>query len=295
MIKNKLYQKLFLSERYFTIALRKKNKNYTEVFDTESKFEYVIKAEPKKWCADPVLVDDNDKTYLFFESVKGHKGRIEVAEVKDDLSLSETAVLLEDECHYSYPFVFSSGKDWFMIPESSASSQVRLYYSTQFPYKWSQPQTILEGEYVDTTVFNCGSDKILLTFELVKNSEMVIPKAFLFELNERKASLKPLKFERFDSLKVRGAGGAFSINGNVIRPAQISRENIYGDGLVFYKCYLSGEDYYEEKISEIRDSDIKADGIWFDGLHTYSSSEKFEAVDLRCRKFDLFKLIKRFI
>ena len=121
-----LYSKLFLTSYYFTIAIRKKpQKGIIE--SRRFKAEYVMPATRANWCADPMLIDYESKTYLFYEAVDGNHGRIEVAEINEDCTVGEPTVLLSGECHYSYPFVFSHDGEYYMIPESSAANEVRLY------------------------------------------------------------------------------------------------------------------------------------------------------------------------
>ena len=132
---NDLFGKLFVADRFFTIAIRKR----TDVMAVgKRKFtpDFIIPATRENWFADPMLVEANGKTYLFYEAVLGDKGHIEVAEVKNDCTLGETKIVLQDECHYSYPFVFQYNGVWYMIPESSQDKTIRLYKSVDFPAQW---------------------------------------------------------------------------------------------------------------------------------------------------------------
>ena len=104
--------------------------------------------------------------------------------------------------------------------------------------------------------------------------------------------LKEVPWPEFDSLRVRGAGPVFREGEALLRPAQISTETRYGDGLAFYRTE-PGEHYREELSFEVLEKDIKACGCFVDGLHTYSASQRYEAIDIRCRTFEPFKLIKR--
>ena len=114
---SQLLGKLFLSAHYFTIAIRRRTEaNILE--DACFQSEYILPAGLYDWVADPILVDHEGKTFLFYEAVKGDKGRIEVAEVQDDCTLGKRTVILEDEYHYSYPFVFRHEDVWYMIPSS---------------------------------------------------------------------------------------------------------------------------------------------------------------------------------
>ena len=288
-----LFAKLFISERYFTIAIRKrqpesilKNRYFTP--------QFVVPATRQNWPADPMLVDAEDETWLFYEAVCGDHGRIEVAQVLEDCTLGEPTVVFEDACHHSYPFVFRHEHAWYMIPETSASSQVRLYRASAFPEKWELCQVLLSEPAVDTTVFERNGQLYLLTFLPVPGVERVIPRAYRMDLRGTEAVLTALPWEYDDTLRVRGAGPVFSEGQDQYRPAQISREQCYGDGLVFYHIH-DPAGYKETPVCEMRAQHLKVRGCYADGLHTYCRSRRFEAIDVRCGTVDYAKPLKKLL
>lgn len=288
---NRINSKLFVSDRFFTIAIR--GRQGTSITDDRQFMpEYCMPASRQKWAADPMLVDANGKTYLFYEAVLGDKGHIEVAEVQDDCSLTNISVVLQDSTHYSYPFVFKYRDEWFMIPETSEASEVRLYRSVSFPSKWEMSCILLEAKSVDTTVLCKDGQLYLLTFYLTEGTERVIPHAFKLYLSGEKASIDEIPWDNFNPLKARGAGGVFSVHHRLIRPAQINLANRYGDGIAFYEAF-PGEKYQENYMCELLASDIGPSAYYVDGLHTYSCSTDFEAIDLRCGVIDYLKPLKK--
>ena len=287
-----LFSKLFFGSYYFTIALREKHP--LGISDGKPfRAQFIMHATKDNWSADPMLVDDGIRTWLFYESVKGQKGRIEVAEVLAGCRLSEPRVLLEDDCHYSYPFVFRADGIWYMIPESSAASEVRLYRASSFPFQWVLQTVLLREKAVDTTVFFHQGRYWLLTFLLDQGSERVFPRAYTVE-NWNDPVLREVSWHNSDPLRVRGAGPFFAAGDELFRPAQISQPQRYGDGLVFYRPRLSDE-YAEEPAFEITDKDLGVKGVFADGLHTYCSSAGYEAIDVRCRAAEPLKVAKRLI
>ena len=283
------FGKLFMGRYYFTIALRNRSSewNPNQLF----RAEMVFPATEDHWFADPILVDDEDRTWLFYEAVKGQKGHIEVVEVLDGCRVSDPTVILEDACHYSYPFVFSSQGTWYMIPESSAAEEVRLYRAISFPYTWELQTVLLRERAVDSTVFEHNGIFWLLTFFTDHDSERVIPHAYTLK-DWKNPVLSEVPWPDYDPLRVRGAGPILNCGNRLIRPAQISQEFRYGDGLVFYS--VDAEEQYQEKPeAEWLEKNIRASGYFVDGLHTYSSGKRYEAIDIRCRKAEPFKLVKR--
>ncbi len=287
-----VFSKLFLGSYYFTIALRERQP--LGLADGRPfRAQKVMQASRIDWAADPVLVDNGDRTFLFYEAVKGKKGQIEVREIFKDCSLSEPSVLLEDNCHYSYPFVFRAGDDWFMIPESSAAKEVRLYRAQCFPFQWELQTVLLHERAVDTTVFCHQGQFWLLTFLLDQGTECVFPRAYSVK-DWKDPVLQEVQWKGYDPLRVRGAGPFFETDQEALRPAQVSQLHRYGDGLVFYRPRFSNI-YEEESVFEISEKDLRIKGVFADGLHTYSCSSRFEAIDVRCRTVEPMKIVKRLI
>lgn len=288
----KIFDKMFLSGYYFTIAIKHREKDdifENHIFNTE----YTLKANLQHWAADPMLIDYEGKTYMFFEAVDGVKGHIEVCEIKEDCSISKPITILSDDCHYSYPFVFLHDGNWYMIPESSEANEVRLYKAVEFPYRWEKIAVLLKGKYVDTTIFEDNYKLYLLTFETDGVTECVKPRAFKFFLNDTNSKLEEIPWTYYDKLQVRGAGQVINLGNELIRPAQISTEHRYGDAVAFYKIDKLDGIYREGLKSILHIDDIKINRRYVDGLHTYSVSEKFETVDIRCRDFDFGKILRK--
>lgn len=284
-----LFQRLFCSGYYFTVALRRRTEE--NVLETgRFRAECVIPANRKNWCADPMLAEEDGRTYLFYEAVSQDLGRIDVREVFSDLTMSEPTTVLSGPRHFSYPFVFRKDGCWYMIPESSAEERVRLYRAAAFPYEWEAVTDLLTGSYVDTTVFPWEGRWILLTFETDHRTEAVTPKAFEWIDDGARSVLKPLKWDGWDGLSVRGAGPVFLDHGQPYRPAQKNREQIYGDSLVFHRFSLEADRCCEEPAGALRIEHVDGAPRLADGLHTYCASASFEAIDLRCRDFILWKI-----
>ena len=288
-----VWRKLFYSTYFFTIGLRSRTEENI-VSDPVFRADHVMKGHVNTWQADPILVDYGEKTYLFYEAVTNDKGRIEVAEVNPDCTVGEPKVLLSGENHYSYPFVFQHGGIWYMIPESSAEGEVCLYEAVEFPCEWKKNRVLLQQASVDTTVFEKDGQMYLLTFLLCPGSEAVIPQAYRMDWVEDDISLTRMEWKNGDGLNTRGAGPVFAQGSRLYRPAQRNQVESYGNAVAFYEIGDLSESYQETEAAELKPEQITAPGIWFNGLHTYAGSERFEAIDIRCREFDFWKIAKVF-
>ncbi|MEI6673586.1 MAG: hypothetical protein WCO57_00255 [Verrucomicrobiota bacterium] len=108
------------------------------------------------YVADPFMIRVDDCWHMFFEILRKDvvKGVIGLATSRDGRAWEYQQVVLEEPFHLSYPCVFESDGDYFMIPESNQAGAVRLYKAVHFPTRWSWMGNLIEHvEYVDCTPF----------------------------------------------------------------------------------------------------------------------------------------------
>jgi hypothetical protein len=109
--------------------------------------------------ADPFGIYVGGAWHLFFEvwNWRSNKGEIGHATSADGERWSYDRIVLAEPFHLSYPQVFASGGEIYMIPESFQAKAVRLYRASPFPSRWNHVGTLLEGRYlVDPSVFQHG-------------------------------------------------------------------------------------------------------------------------------------------
>lgn len=108
-----------------------------------------------KFVADPFLVKEAKTWYLFFEVYNSdtQQGDLAVATSKDTWIWHYEKVILDEPFHLSYPYVFKSDGDYYLIPESFEDNSIRLYKADQFPTHWSYVKTLVKGrDYVDNSI-----------------------------------------------------------------------------------------------------------------------------------------------
>ena len=78
--------------------------------------------------ADPFLAVKDGALYLFYEEYH-YRGRgvIKMTSTRDLATWTEPTVVLSEDFHLSYPWVFQHAGQWYMMPETSAAHAVRLY------------------------------------------------------------------------------------------------------------------------------------------------------------------------
>jgi hypothetical protein len=109
------------------------------------------------FVADPFMVRVQDDWLMFFEifNQKKDRGEIAFARSKDGYNWNYQKIVLSEDFHLSYPYVFEFESNWYMIPESCEANSVRLYKATRFPDRWELVSKILVGSrFVDASILN---------------------------------------------------------------------------------------------------------------------------------------------
>lgn len=110
---------------------------------------------PAQFVADPFMVQAGDVWYMFFEVMNASRnmGEIGMAISRDGLKWEYQQIVLSEPFHLSYPYVFQLNGEYFMIPESFEAGSMRLYRADAFPLKWTYVASLLEGPWVDSSIF----------------------------------------------------------------------------------------------------------------------------------------------
>ena len=118
------------------------------------------------FVADPFMLRENSTWYMFFEVLnsRDNLGKIGLAVSKDGFHWRYEKIVLSEAFSLSYPYIFKSGKEYYLIPESNSVKSVRLYKATDFPVKWRLEKTLLTGQrFSDASVFHCNEQWWMFT------------------------------------------------------------------------------------------------------------------------------------
>lgn len=110
---------------------------------------------PGRFLADPFALEVDGVHYVLVEeySYRARKGVISAYRI-DDVAAQPLGVVLEEDWHLSFPFVFRDGETLYMVPESSADRTIRLYRCTRVPDRWELAQVIMRDvAAADTIIF----------------------------------------------------------------------------------------------------------------------------------------------
>ncbi len=108
-----------------------------------------------KFVADPFVIRLEEHWYLFFEVLSSdtQQGDIALATSKDLLEWDFRGVVIDEAFHLSFPYVFSTGDEYYMILESAQGHSVRLYRAEVFPEEWKLERIIFSNQdFVDNAI-----------------------------------------------------------------------------------------------------------------------------------------------
>lgn len=130
-----------------------------------------------EFIADPFLIRSEAMWTLFFEVLpKSRGGRVQPGVIAFATSEDEGTtwkyrqVVLREKFHLSYPLVLHDGNEYFMIPESQESNEVRLYRAAPFPTRWEYVTTLLRGDFTDATPFYFNDSWWMIAESVTKGS-----------------------------------------------------------------------------------------------------------------------------
>ena len=228
--------------------------------------------------ADPFVIERQGKNWMYFEDYSYAKQRalIACAEITPDGTILAPKPCIDDpNQHYSYPHVFWAGNDLFMIPEARSSGRVDLYRCQEFPHKWKPERTLLEGKYVDTTVWQHDGLWWMAATTAEPASRAGCLLLFYSDSLTGEWHFHPGNPISTDIRFNRGAGRVFQHENRWIRPSQ-SCCPIYGYSFSFNEITELSKDRYSERTSLTVTPEVWK-GIR--GVHTYNWLGNIELID----------------
>jgi hypothetical protein len=237
-----------------------------------------IDTHPGHLYADPFLIKQRDRTWLFYEHYvySDRRAVIDVAEIDETGQLVAPRLALRRPYHLSFPYVFEHDGEMFMIPETGGRKTIELYRAVNFPDDWKLEKVLLSNVWaVDTAIWHDGN--LWWLFPTVKESPGGANFLYLFYSSELTGNWKPHPANPVcaDVRNARGAGKIFVQNGKLLRPSQDCSAR-YGYRLNFHEIVTLHPERYEENNA------VTIDTSWHPGLigiHTYNQSPGVEVVD----------------
>ncbi len=238
---------------------------------------YAILADDgRRYYADPFVFSHEGRRVVFVEEYPyaTGKGVISAFEVDEAGRAAAPRPVLEDDAHLSYPFVFASGGEIWMMPESEAAREVRLYRCLRFPDRWERAHVLLSDVAAsDATLWRDGNTWWM--FAAIRPPYASSWDALGLFVAERLAGPwrgHPANPVLLDAAAARPAGAMFMKNGALLRPAQDCRGG-YGAGLALARVRrLDGECFLQDVVKGFRPRRKS-------GFHTLNAAAGLEVAD----------------
>jgi hypothetical protein len=238
-----------------------------------------IDAPDGRFYADPFLLERDGRTWMFIEdcSYASKRGTIAVAEVQDDGRVAPFTEVIRSDGHLSYPYVFEADGEVFMIPESSAESEVRLYRATSFPFRWELTRVLHRGRAVDTSVVRHDGRWWFFTTLVEPRGHASMMMLFSSETLDGGWSSHPMNPVSRDVRNIRGAGAIRPTAGRLVRPSQDCSRS-YGYAFSWKAVDVLDEGaYHEQTLGRVE----PCERLGMTATHTYNASARWETVDGR--------------
>ena len=234
--------------------------------------------------ADPFLFHHNGQCYVFYENyaLGDTKAHIAVGKLKHG-SIVPLGEAIRSDVHLSFPFVFRSGGEIYLMPETHQHRRIEIWRCVKFPLEWELHATAMEGcSAADSTLFRHRNKWWLLTNLSDHHAfEDHCSELYAFEVDG--PSLSRIEPHRRNPVVIgsnvaRNAGRVFFRHGRLFRPSQNNAYGIYGYGLNIMEIEeLTRETYRERCIRTIR-PDFKPGLI---GCHHFDASGGRYILDAR--------------
>ncbi len=277
IIISKLYAFIFGQKVVEWNIAFKKEKNFESPFN-----DYIrIRNPSKRFLADPFLLKHKEKNICFVEDFlySEKKGRISAIQL-NGTQYKFLDVVLEENFHLSYPYVFKDNNEIYMVPETHAIREIRLYKNIEFPLKWKLEKILKKNiNAVDTSIFKKDDRWYMLTNICSSNMNDHNSELHIFHSEDLTSDRwLPINCGNpviFDSMSARN-GGLFISENNFFRINQIHAKGHYGKkfGINLIE-EINENNYIERRIKEI--SKISSENIY--GTHHFHSNENYNVVD----------------
>lgn len=248
-----------------------------------------------RFYADPFPFEKDRRLYIFFEEFEfsRRKGVISCIEVDEAGHAASPRPVLEENHHLSYPFLFTWGREIYLLSEARESATVPLYRAVEFPWRWKLEKTLLQNIWAadPTLIEHAGKFWLFASGGGERASVNQELNLFFADSPLGPWTSHPKNPIVSDLRRARPAGKLFRQGARLIRPGQ-DCSTFYGAAITLNRVeVLSEDDYRETPFARLTPGWLPG----MRGMHTLNSSENFQVIDLRRqilrRNFNLHWLI----
>lgn len=240
-----------------------------------------LEDDRRRYFADPFLFEKDGVVHVFFEELPYETGKAVISWLPLDrrgAPAQQPRIVLETNCHLSYPFLFEHAGDIFMMPESSGARSLALYRADPFPHKWTPHSVLIDDcDISDATIFEAdGSWWMTATTREDEGSSWDCLSLFVAASPFgpwRRCCDGPVLI---DATAARPAGRVFRRKDGLWRPAQDCGRG-YGSGLAL--CRIDRVD--ETGLRQTVEARLgPPPGVAAHGVHTLNTGGGYETIDV---------------
>ncbi len=236
----------------------------------------ILPDDGRRYLADPFVFVKEGRRFVFVEEFPfaTGKGLISVLEVDSEGEAGEPLPVLDEDVHLSYPHVFASDGEIWMIPESGEAREVRLYRCVSFPDRWERVEVLVKDQDLsDATVCRLDDGWWMFAADRTRRGSSWDALAiFRAEHLTGPWHPHPANPVLVDAGEARPAGAMHVREGRILRPAQDCRGG-YGAGLTICRVDRIDEACYLQKVTKNIHPRAKK------GIHTLNAAGGLEVVD----------------
>ena len=267
---------------HWTLAIAPRDPSRSVVDDLKHAAFRPIPLPVDEFWADPMLIEHDGETWLFFEIYRYRTGLglLAASRIDEHGTVEPPLKVLECDGHLSYPFVFPHQGEIYLIPESADRGVVELYRCTRFPDSWELDTVLLN----DTR----GVDPTLLIedgrFWLFVGGDFGVGPGetdlHLHVADDLRGPYRPHPQNPIvrDAARARPGGRLLRIDGSLVRPSQDCTGR-YGRALSFSRIErMTTEEYVERAYAYVG----PADTSWARsalGIHTVDATSRWIVAD----------------
>lgn len=239
--------------------------------------QWFSKLPKSRFMADPFGVYIKDQLHILYEDFRFDEGIGKTASFlfKED-TFVENRIVIDEEFHMSYPFLFEHKDEMYCIPETYQANQVGLYKAVDFPIKWKFEKILIKNYAgIDSTLYN--KDDTWFLFSTDKNSGP----HYNLNIHYTDDVFGPWKAHpknpvKTDIRSARPAGTLFEHKGELFRPSMDYSEKIEGRITINKVVTLTILNFKEEVHTII---DPFENTPFCDKVHTLSKIGPYTLVD----------------
>jgi len=274
IIKRSLYNLFY--EQQWIISHSKSNNSEETLY----RFQSLIPPKGISW-ADPFPISEENKLWLFAEEIVGNGlGRVVCFEyLKDEKRFGLPKIIIQEDFHLSYPFVFRYENNWYMMPETGESGNVIVYKADDFPYSWKKHEIVVKNKKLyDATPFEYNKKWYCFASERSRSTSSPNDLLQLYVLeNGPLGSWKPHSSSPI-KIDVRGgrcAGKIFEKDGKIFRPAQLGAPK-YGYAIQIYEILHLDDVSFQEQLVDTIFPNWSKENL---ATHTYNQTNGWQFID----------------